>query len=152
LESTVFKNILIATDGSELAESAASQGIELARVLGAKLTVVTVTEPWNAVVTGEAAFGFPRAEYENSAIETATTILARIVAMAKSAGVQCETVHVKDRFPDEGIIAAAKDSGCDVVVMASRGRRGLARFLLGSVASRVVTLSPVPVLICRSSS
>ncbi|HEX5998501.1 MAG TPA: universal stress protein [Hyphomicrobiaceae bacterium] len=148
----MFKNMLIATDGSELAESAASQGIELARVLDAKLTVVTVTEPWNAVVTGEAAFGFARAVYENSAIETATTILARIVAMAKSAGIRCKTVHVKDRFPDEGIIAAAKDNGCDVVVMASHGRRGLARFLLGSVASRVVTLNLVPVLICRSSS
>jgi nucleotide-binding universal stress UspA family protein len=152
LESTVFKHILIATDGSELAERAAWQGIELARIHGAKLTVVTVTEPWTAVVIGEAAFGFPRADYEKSAIDTAASILPRIVEMAKSAGVQCQTVHVMDHFPDEGIIAAAKDNACDVIVMASHGRRGLARFLLGSVASRVVALSPVPVLICRSSS
>jgi nucleotide-binding universal stress UspA family protein len=122
----VFKHILIATDGSELAERAAWQGIELARIHGA--------------------------DYEKSAIDTAASILPRIVEMAKSAGVQCQTVHVMDHFPDEGIIAAAKDNACDVIVMASHGRRGLARFLLGSVASRVVALSPVPVLICRSSS
>jgi nucleotide-binding universal stress UspA family protein len=145
----MFKHILIATDGSDLAERAASRGLELAGLLGAKVTAVTVTEPWTAVVTGEAAFGFPPADYEKGAIETATSILARVADMAKPQGLQCATVHMKDHFPDEGIIAAAKDSGCDLIVMASHGRRGLARFLLGSVASRVVALSPVPVLICR---
>jgi nucleotide-binding universal stress UspA family protein len=145
----VFKHILIATDGSDLAERAASQGLELAKLLGAKVTAVAVTEPWSAVVTGEAALGLPPADYEKGVIETATSVLARIADMAKAAGLDCATVHVKDHFPDEGIIAAAKDKGCDVIVMASHGRRGLARFLLGSVASKVVALSPVPVLICR---
>jgi nucleotide-binding universal stress UspA family protein len=149
LEAAVFKHILIATDGSDLAERAASHGLELARILGAKVTAVTVTEPWTAVVTGEAAFGFPAADYEKGAIETAVGVLSRVAEMAKAAGLQCATVHVKDHFPDEGIIVAAKDNGCDVIVMASHGRRGVARFLLGSVASRVVALSAVPVLICR---
>jgi nucleotide-binding universal stress UspA family protein len=135
-----------------LAERAASRGLELARILDARVTAVTVTEPWNAVVTGDAAFGFPPADYEKGAIEMAASVLARIADMAKAAGLQCATVHVKDHFPDEGIITAAKDNGCDAIVMASHGRRGLARFLLGSVASRVVALSHVPVLICRSSS
>jgi nucleotide-binding universal stress UspA family protein len=145
----VYKHILIATDGSDLAERAASQGFELARLLDAKVTAVTVTEPWTAVVTGEAAFGFPPADYEKGVTETAESILARAAEMAKAAGVQCATVHMKDHFPDEGIIAAAKDNGCDLIVMASHGRRGIARFLLGSVASRVVALGPLPVLICR---
>jgi nucleotide-binding universal stress UspA family protein len=145
----VFKHILIATDGSDLAERAASQGFELAKILGAGVTAVTVTEPWTAVVTGEAALGFPRRDYETSAVEAAASVLARVAGMAKSAGLDCATVHVKDHFPDEGIIAAAKDNGCDVIVMASHGRRGLARLLLGSVASRVVAHSPVAVLICR---
>ena len=148
----MFKHILIPTDGSDLAERAASQGIELARILDAKVTAVTVTEPWNAVVIGDAAFGFPPADYEKGVIETATSVLARIAEMAKATGLQCATVHVKDHFPDEGIIAAAKDNGCDVIVMASHGRRGLARLLLGSVAAKVVALSPVPVLVCRSLS
>jgi nucleotide-binding universal stress UspA family protein len=145
----VVKHILIATDGSDLAERAASRAIELAKLLGARVTAVTVTEPWNAVVIGEAAFGFPPADYEKGVIELATSVLARVAEMAKAAGLQCATVHVKDHFPDEGIIAAAKDSGCDVIVMGSHGRRGVARFLLGSVASRVVALSPAPVLVVR---
>ena len=145
----MFKHILIATDGSDLAERAAAHGLELARVLGAKVTAVTVTEPWAAVVTGEVAFGFPPADYEKGVIELATSVLARVAEMAKTAGLEGKTVHVKDHFPDAGIIAAAKDHGCDLIVMASHGRRGVARLLLGSVASRVVTLSPVPVLICR---
>ena len=145
----MFKHILLATDGSDLAERAASQGLALAKVLEARVTVVAVTEPWSALVTGEAAIGFPAADYEKGVIETAESVLARIAEMAKSTGVDCATIHVKDRLPDEGIIAAAKDNGCDLIVVGSHGRRGFARLLLGSVASRVVTLSPVPVLICR---
>ena len=145
----MFKHVLIATDGSDLAERAASQGLELAKILQARVTAVTVTEPWTALVIGEAAFGFPPPDYEKGVLETATSVLARVAEMAKSVGLDCATVHVKDNLPDEGIIAAAKDNGCDVIVMASHGRRGLAKLLLGSVASRVLTLSPVPVLICR---
>lgn len=145
----MFKHVLLATDGSDLAERAASQGLELAKVLGARVTAVTVTEPWSAVVTGDVAFGFPAADYEKGVIETAESVLGRIAEMAKSMGLECATLHVKDRLPDEGIIAAAKDNGCDVIVLGSHGRRGFAKMLLGSVATRVVTLSPVPVLICR---
>jgi nucleotide-binding universal stress UspA family protein len=145
----MFKHILIATDGSELADRAAAHGLELARLLKADVTVVTVTEPWTAVVTGEAAFGVPPAEYEKGVVETAEGVLARVSDMAKTAGLECTTVHMKDHFPDEGIVAAAKERSCDLIVVASHGRRGLARLLLGSVAARVVTLSPVPVLIGR---
>ena len=74
----MFKHILIATDGSDLAERAASQGLELAKALGAKVTAVAVTEPWTAVVTGEAALGFPPADYEKGVIETAANVLARV--------------------------------------------------------------------------
>ena len=68
----MYKHILIATDGSELAGKAVAAGFDLARSLGAKVTAVTVTEPWTAIVTGEAAFGFPVEEYEKSANKTAT--------------------------------------------------------------------------------
>ena len=63
--------------------------------------------------------------------------------------VPCATIYVKDRHPAEGIIETAQTQMCDLIVMASHGRRGLARLLIGSQANRVVTLSPVPVLICR---
>jgi nucleotide-binding universal stress UspA family protein len=61
----------------------------------------------------------------------------------------CTSVHIKEQFPAEGIVAAAKDKGCDLIVMASHGRRGLAKLFLGSEAAKTLTLSTVPVLICR---
>jgi nucleotide-binding universal stress UspA family protein len=145
----MFKHVLIATDGSELAERAVAQGLQLAKVLNAKVTAVTATEPWTAVVTGEAALAFPHADYEKAAAENAAKILRRASDLAKKADVACATVHVKDQYPAEGIVAAAKEKGCDLIVMASHGRRGIAKLLLGSEATKVLTHSSVPVLIYR---
>jgi nucleotide-binding universal stress UspA family protein len=145
----MYKHILIATDGSELAQKAVDQGLAVARALAAKVTAATVTEPWVAVAPGEMAIAFPIEQYEKAAAANAARILAVVAAAAKQAGVACDTLHVKDEFPAEGIIEAAKQRGCDLIVMASHGRRGLTRLLLGSQANRVVTHSTVPVLICR---
>lgn len=145
----MYKHILIATDGSELAGKAVTSGLALAKLAGAKVTVVTVTEPWTAMVVGDgAALSFPVEDYEKVAKENATRILTAAADAAKAAGQACDTVHVTD-MPAEGIIATAKNSGCDLIVMSSHGRRGIARLLLGSQAMRVLTLSTVPVLICR---
>ena len=97
---------------------------------------------------GEAAFAFPIEEYEKSAAENAAKILSAVSAEAKKQGVACETVHVNN-FPAEGIIETAKARDCDLIVMSSHGRRGLARVILGSQAMRVLTSTTVPVLICR---
>jgi nucleotide-binding universal stress UspA family protein len=145
----MFKHILIASDGSDLAKRAEDRGLELAGLLKAKVLAVTVTEPWAAVVMGEAAVGFPVEDYEKAAKESAARILAPIGEKAKKAGVDCRTSHVADQFPAEGIIAAAKEHGWDLIVMASHGRRGLAKLFLGSEATKVLTLSTVPVLVCR---
>jgi nucleotide-binding universal stress UspA family protein len=145
----MYKHLLIATDGSELAAKALEHGLGLAKALGAKATVVTVTEPWTAVVSGEMGVAFPIDEYDKSCAANAERVLADARGIAQKSGVACEYAHVKDQFPAEGIIEAAKSRGCDLVVMASHGRRGLTRLLLGSQANRVVTQSTVPVLICR---
>jgi len=145
----MYKHILIATDGSELAGKAVVAGFDLARSLEAKVTAVTVTAPWTATVTGEAAHGFPLDEYEKSVNETASHILTGVSTLARKADVSCATVHVKDQYPSEGILEAAKKSGCDLIVMASHGRRGLGRLLLGSEAVKVLTHCTLPVLICR---
>ncbi len=145
----MYKHILIATDGSELAEKAVKTGLSLAKTLGARATAVTVSEPWTAFVTGEAAIGFPFEEYERSAAEGAAKIMASVSGAAKQLDTTCATVHVKEQYPAEGILQTAQDNGCDLIVMASHGRRGLARLLLGSRAWRVLTHSTVPVLICR---
>jgi nucleotide-binding universal stress UspA family protein len=144
----MYKHILIATDGSELAQKAVATGLALAKELKAKVTAVTATEPWTAMVTSEPAFAFPIDEIEKEAALNAARVLAAVSEAARKHNVACETVNVKD-FPAEGIIETAKARGCDLIVMSSHGRRGLAKVLLGSQATQVVTLSTVPVLICR---
>lgn len=146
----MYKSILIATDGSELAQNAVAQGLTLAKALGAKVTVITVTEPWNAAVSGEAMIAFPIDEYEKSAASAASAILAGAGEIARKVGASFDTMHIKDRNPAEGIVETAKKLGSDLIVMASHGRRGISRMLLGSQANKVVTLSPIPVLICKT--
>lgn len=148
-EAYMYKHLLIATDGSELAQKAVDQGLTLAKALDAKATVVTVTEPWDMVIVPDAAIVLPPANYEESAAAGAARILIGANEAAEIIEVSCETLHVPDRYPGEGIVETAKKQGCDLIVMASHGRRGLGRLLLGSVANDVVTHSTVPVLICR---
>ena len=145
----MYKHILIATDGSDLALKAVDQGLALAKALNAKVTAITATESWASVATGEMAMAFPIDEYEQGCAESAATILGVVSKRAEKAGVTCQTLHVKDQYPAEGIVETAKSQGCDLIVMASHGRRGLSRLLLGSQANNVVTHSTVPVLICR---
>jgi nucleotide-binding universal stress UspA family protein len=145
----MYKRVLIATDGSELAEKAVTSGLALAQELGAEVVVVTATEPWTAMTNGEGfAFSFPIDEYEKATAARAVEILAKVRDKAQQMSVACETVHVND-FPAEGILATAKAKQCDLIVMASHGRRGVARLLLGSQAAQVVALSTIPVLVCR---
>jgi len=145
----MYKHILIATDGSELAGKAVAAGFSLARLLEAKVTVVTVTEPWTALVSGDIGIAFPVDEYEKSSSENAAHILASVSKLARKADIECATVHAKDQYPAEGILETARTNNCDLIVMASHGRRGLGRLLLGSQAVKVLTHSMVPVLICR---
>lgn len=145
----MYAHILIATDGSELAEKAVEQGLTLAKTLGSKVTALTVTEPWTSAVSGEWAVAFPVEEYEKASAVNAEKILARASEAASRIGVECATVHVKDQFAAEGIVDEAKTRGCDLIVMSSHGRRGFAKFVLGSQATRVLSHSTVPMLVCR---
>jgi nucleotide-binding universal stress UspA family protein len=145
----MYKNILIATDGSELAGKAIAAGFALARELKSAVTVVTVTEPWTAYASGEVGIAFPVDEYEKSTRENAAHILGGVSKLAHKADLTCATVHAKDQYPAEGILDTARSRGCDLIVMATHGRRGLGRLLLGSQTVRVLTHSDVPVLVCR---
>jgi nucleotide-binding universal stress UspA family protein len=145
----MFKRLLIATDGSDLAGKAVAAGLALAKGLDAQVVVFTATEPWTAMVSGEGfAFDFPVEEYEKDCAERAEQILKQVRGDADRLGLGCETMHANG-FPAESILDAAKTKNCDLIVMASHGRRGISRLLLGSQAMRVVTLSNIPVLICR---
>jgi nucleotide-binding universal stress UspA family protein len=145
----MYAHILIATDGSDLAQRAVEQGLTLAKVLGSTATAVTVTEPWTAAVSGEWAVAFPVEEYEKATAANAEKILDGVQQAAVGLGVTCDAVHVKDQYAAEAIVEEAKARGCDLIVMASHGRRGIAKFVLGSQATRVLAHTSVPLLICR---
>lgn len=145
----MYKTILIATDGTELSEKAVQHGVGLAGAMNAEVTMVTVTEPWDAVIVGEVAMVLPPERYDETAEANARSILSKAKDVADQAGVTVYTMHMKDRHAADGIIEAAKERGANLIVMASHGRRGLSRLVLGSEANEVVTHSEVPVLIIR---
>jgi nucleotide-binding universal stress UspA family protein len=145
----MFSTILIASDGSDLAGKAVEHGLSLASALKSSVIALTVTEPWMSVAPGDAEIGFPIEEYDRAVGERALAILKRIGAQAQHLGVPCETVHVRDVSPAEGILKVAKEKNCTLIVMASHGRGGLASLLLGSQTHKVLVQSDVPVLVCR---
>jgi nucleotide-binding universal stress UspA family protein len=145
----VYKHLLIATDGSELAQKAVDQGFALAKALNARATVINVTPRWTSTVYGQVPLSSPAENYNKHVAEEASKILSTVDDAAKKTEITCDTLHVKDRFPAEGIIETANARGCDLIVIASHGRRGLRRLILGSQANEVVTQSTIPVLICR---
>ena len=144
----MFTHILITSDGSELAEKAAAQGLELARQLNARVLVATVTDPWaefgGSLPSQSIVEAFERAETTN-----AGRITSAICESAKKKGISCASSLVWGKRPAEGIIDAAEMNNCDLIIMASHGRRGIERLLLGSVAHEVLVRSTIPVLICR---
>lgn len=146
----MYRHILIATDGSELATKALEHGLSLAKGDGARVTVVTVTEPWSpfemAQKVREGRLD-PVGQFEAIAAVAATHVLEDAAQKAEALGVSSEFVHVTDRRPADGIISTANHKGCDLIVMGSRGRRGLSRLLLGSQAYEVLTYCRVPILI-----
>jgi nucleotide-binding universal stress UspA family protein len=115
--------------------------------LGAQATAVTYLNRWVGLGAGEASVGFPFDAYERAAGEVAAKILASVGGVARQLHVMCATVHLKNT-PAEGIVQAAKERGCDLIVM-SHGRRRRNRPLLGSQTTKVLTLATVPVLVCR---
>src|SRR5262245_61532508 len=149
-EATMYKHILVSTDGSEVARKGVDHGLSLAKSVGAKVTIVTVTERFPIYAAPDWIPGpTVMAEYEAGQKEAATTVLADVKAAADRLGVDAEPVHVPQAQPAEAIIATANKRHCDLIVMASHGRRGLRRLLLGSQTSEVLVSSPVPVLVVR---
>ena len=144
----MYKHILIATDGSELAGKAVTAGLALAKKLNARVTAIAAGQPFTAMVPDEPALTFPTEEYERAVAAHANQILAGVNDAARKSGVACETVQVND-FPAEAIVETAKARACDLIVMSSHGRRGLSKLFLGSQATRVLTQSTVPVLVCK---
>ena len=145
----MFRNILIPTDGSDLAAKAVEQGVLFAKEIGAKITAVTVTEPFHLVSVKPSQLEYTPIEYKKHAEIQANKVLDAVSAAAKSAGVACDVLHVEHELIYQAIIEAAEARKCDLIVMASHGRRGVSAVVLGSETVKVLTHSKIPVLVYR---
>ena len=144
----MYNHILIATDGSDLASKGLEHGLKLAKLAGAKATVVTVTDIWASGVLATAG-AMPIAEYEAATNAAVQEILTQAAGKAKAMGVACTTKHIPNRYPADAIVETSQKQGCDLIVMASHGRRGFRKMLLGSQTTEVLTASTIPVLVVR---
>ena len=147
----MYKNILVATDGSKLSEKAVVHAIALAHAVGAKLTAFYAAPdfPLPAYADGVVYEPVSRKEYAKLAAEDAQKILDAVTAKAAAAGVECKTAYSIAAAPWEAILAAAKKNKCDALLMASHGRRGVSALLLGSETQKVLTHSKLPVIVVR---
>jgi nucleotide-binding universal stress UspA family protein len=146
----MYKHILIPTDGSELSAKAEAAGLTLARALDAKVTALTVTPPFQLIGAEPMMVVATEPEYEKAQAERAQKTLERVKSTAAAiGGVPVETVRTTNPSAYEAIIATAKERGCDLVFMASHGRRGISGLILGSETVKVLTHSKVPVLVYR---
>jgi nucleotide-binding universal stress UspA family protein len=147
----MYTHILIPTDGSELAEKAVEAGIELARLTRARVTAFTAVPEYE--VPGESEIMsrgmISPAEHERRSKEKADAVLERVAARARAAGVDCDTEFALSDRPWEAIIEAARRHGCDLIFMASHGRRGLAALVHGSETQGVLTHSAIPTMVYR---
>ncbi|MDQ1900104.1 universal stress protein [Paracoccus sp. WLY502] len=145
----MFKHILIPTDGSELATQAVDKGMALAASIGAAVTVVTVTEPFHILSADAMQVESSRASYDADARAYADKVLAAARDKAAAAGVRIETHHKWHDSPYQAIIDTALNEGCDLIALASHGRRGMAAVVMGSQATKLLTHSKIPVLVYR---
>jgi nucleotide-binding universal stress UspA family protein len=148
----MYSHILVCTDGSKLSQKAIKTAARLAKSLGARLTGAYVGAPYVAPIYSEGmvySANVSRSQYEKAVQSTARKALEHVSEAAKASGVPAATVTITAVTPWQGILKAAQSKRCDLIVMASHGRRGLAGLLLGSETVKVLTHSKVPVLVCR---
>ena len=147
----MFKNILVPTDGSKLSMKAVDEAIEFSKETGASLTVLTVIPPYPVTPSGDGYVLEPISgeAWDKVMKNRADKILAGAEKRAKARDLPVQLASVRNVLIYDGIIASAKKRKCDLIVMASHGRRGLSALLLGSETTKVLTHSSIPVLVCR---
>lgn len=147
----MYKHIVVATDGSELAKRGLDHALRLAGIIGARVTICTVIEPSAMLGYADMAGAVfdPLPEMIEAQQDGAKKVLKDASDAALALGIESETQVVDNAFPAEGIIAVAEKVGADLIVMGSHGRRGIGRLLLGSQTNEVLAHSKIPVLVIR---
>ncbi|HEY6134341.1 MAG TPA: universal stress protein [Rubrivivax sp.] len=144
----MYKRILVATDGSELSAKAVQTAVSMARLTTAELQALSVKEPFPFSAISEMQ-PVPPQDFYNAQEQLAAAHVQQAVAAAQAAGLTCQGFTVEAVHPWEAILDHATTQGCDLIVMASHGRRGLSALLLGSETQKVVTHGAIPVLVVR---
>ena len=145
----MYKHILIPTDGSELSTKAIKEGVALAKAIHAEVTAITVSETFHTFSVNPLVVTETPEQYQKDSDARAEKYLSVANDAAKAADIPYEGIHVIHDYPYEAIIAAAKERGCDLIVMASHGRKGVSAVVLGSETVKVLTHSNIPTLVCR---
>ena len=144
----MYRHILLPTDGAELSKAAMKHGIALAKAIGARVTALVVSIPLNSLVVDPSIVSGSLDQYKALVAEQTAKYLDNISSNAREAGVDCGTLCVEHDKPYEAIVDTAKQQGCDLVVMASHGLRGVSA-ILGSETLKVLTHTSVPILVYR---
>jgi nucleotide-binding universal stress UspA family protein len=145
----MYKHILIPTDGSDLSNKAIRHGVELAKATNARVTGITVTVPFHVFAIDPDMITDTPESYKKRTSAAATKYLTQVKDAATAVGVTCAMIHAEHEHPYRAIIDAANNNGCDLITMASHGRRGISAVVLGSETVKVLTHSNIPVLVYR---
>jgi len=145
----MFTHLLVPTDGSEASEAVIRQSIEIAQLLKARVTGLHVMQPFHLFSYQPDMLEDTREQFDQDSQRLAAELLAVIERAAEAAGVPCETLSVAGDLPYEAILKAAEEQGCDLIAMASHGRRGVKGLLLGSETQKVLIHTHKPVLVFR---
>jgi nucleotide-binding universal stress UspA family protein len=144
----MYKHILLPTDGSELSKAAMRHGIALAKATGAKVTALVVSTPLNSLIVDPSVVSGTLDQYKALVAEQTAKYLDNIKHSAAATGVECSALCIEHDKPYEAIVDTARNRGCDLVVMASHGLRGVSA-MLGSETLKVLTHTSVPILVYR---
>jgi nucleotide-binding universal stress UspA family protein len=146
----MYRHVLIPTDGSLLSGEAVRHGVELAAAIGARVLFVTVSAPFHTFSLDVGQVEDTRDSYRAHVQERGARILDEAGRVAAAAGVVFAVKHVEDDQPYRAIIREAEEHGCDLIAMASHGRRGISALVLGSETVKVLTHTAIPVLVYRA--
>jgi nucleotide-binding universal stress UspA family protein len=145
----MFKSILLPTDGSDLSEKATATAMEFARLHQSRITALTVIQPMLISALGDGGAVLDAGQYEAQMHDTAREHINKVAAAASAAGIPFEGIIAMSASPSDEIVQAATKYGCDLIMMASHGRTGLSKLLLGSETQSVLSHTTLPVLVLR---
>jgi nucleotide-binding universal stress UspA family protein len=145
----MYKRILLPTDGSDASKRAILAGVEFAGSVGAEVVAMTATPKFHPFTTDAVMLEETPQQYAQSSHERGRRLLDEVTTVARDAGVPCTSVQMVSDDPYEAIIATAREHHCDLIMMASHGRRGIKGMLLGSETQKVLVHSAIPVMVHR---